>query len=101
MKYFSAIVLALIFVLSTRYSWVPLIGYLFLFKFTQVGNIVRAMDALLAAMLPFGWSGRNTVSNECGNELKAGTPCRFCRVLCSILSRVLETNHCQKNASGA
>jgi hypothetical protein len=67
MNYVSAIILAGLFALCARYSWLPLVVYLLFFKFSQVGRIVRSMDALLAAMLPFGWSGRNTVSNECGN----------------------------------
>ena len=99
MKYVSATVLVLIFALCARYSYYPLIGYLVLFKFHQVGNIVRAMDALLAAMLPFNWSGRKTVSNECGDQVVAGNPCRFCSVLCAILNYVLELDHCRKNAS--
>lgn len=109
MNYVSAIFLAALFALCARYSWLPLLVYLVAFKFTQVGRIVRSMDALLAAMLPFNWSGRNTVSNECGNELKAGNACWFCRTLCRILSQrftlfgrtyyVLEPTHCEKEAS--
>ncbi len=108
MNYVSAIFLAALFAACAHYSWLPLVGYLLFFKFSQIGRIVRAMDALLAAMLPFGWSGRKTVSNECGNELKQGNPCRFCSVLCAILSyeftifgrkfAVLEERHCEKEA---
>jgi hypothetical protein len=69
-----------------------------------ISNICHALDSLLAAVL--GWSGRKTVSSECGNQIVAGNPCRFCRVLCAILGfrifgrwALLEFDHCRKNAS--
>lgn len=46
-----------------------------------------AADKATAAFL--GWSGSRTVSKEC-NE----STCRFCRVLCRILNKVLQDNHC-------
>lgn len=98
MKYVSAAVLVLIFVACARYSWLPLIAYMVFFQWTAVGNIVRTMDQLLAAMLPFGWSGRRTVSNECGNEMKSGKPCWFCRLLCPVLAWALQEPHCEKEA---
>jgi hypothetical protein len=54
------------------------------------------MDMSAAAIL--GWSGRATVSKECGRELIEQRACRFCRVVCAILDKVLERDHCRKEA---
>lgn len=60
---------------------------------------------LLAPMLSDEWNGRSTVSKECGRQLAAGKPCRFCRIVCVLLSYrifgrwyVLEPGHCEKEA---
>lgn len=66
-------------------------------------NVMHSMDMLLAALL--GWNGRATVSKECGAELAAGRPCRFCRAVCAVLSyklfgrfHLLEPEHCAREA---
>lgn len=68
-----------------------------------ISNVSRSMDALVAAMLT--WDGRSTVSSECGTQIKEQRACRFCRVLCAILSykifgrwAILEFEHCEKYA---
>lgn len=57
----------------------------------HTANIMHSMDMLLAAIL--GWDGRSTVSKECGRSA-----CRFCRLVCAVLHRVLERDHCAKEA---
>ncbi len=49
-------------------------------------NLMRAADKHAAAFL--GWSGRYTVSAECGSR-----DCRFCRWLCRLLD-VFQKGHC-------
>jgi hypothetical protein len=98
LNYFTVIILYVVFgVLAALAAPVGLIGALALWDAHYLSNVSRSMDALLASML--GWSGRNTVSNECGMQVVAGSPCRFCRVLCAVLSVVLETDHCRRNGS--
>jgi hypothetical protein len=98
LNYFTVIGLYGVFWLAAAISGpVGMIGSLVLWDASYLSHISRSMDALLAAML--GWSGRNTVSNECGNEVVAGNPCRLCRVICWGLDLFLETDHCRKNAS--
>jgi hypothetical protein len=63
---------------------------------SYTSNLVHAQDCAAAAFL--GWSGKHTISKECGWELFKDRPCRFCRVLCRILDLVLETDHCKKEA---
>lgn len=50
-------------------------------------NILRAKDKLAAALL--GWSGRYTVSAECG-----ASDCRFCRSVCWLLNWI-DKGHCE------
>lgn len=50
-------------------------------------NILRAKDKLAAALL--GWSGKYTVSAECGAE----TDCLPCRAVCWILEWI-DPGHC-------
>lgn len=68
---------------------VGIIGALFSLRYTS--NIMHSLDSLLAALL--GWDGRSTVSKECGRS-----DCRFCRFICAVLDRVLEKDHCAKEA---
>lgn len=49
-------------------------------------NLMRAADKYAAAFL--GWSGRYTISAECGAR-----DCRFCRWLCALLDRI-QKGHC-------
>lgn len=106
MKYLTAIALYFFFGAMASLSWAyGLIALLW--DPSIIARIAQANDRTTAAMLPFGWSGRKTVSRECGEELKSGTPCRFCRIVCKVLSYkilgrwyVLEPDHCSKK-SGA
>ena len=50
-------------------------------------NILRAKDKLAAALL--GWSGRYTVSAECG-----ASDCQFCRAVCLLLN-LIDKGHCE------
>lgn len=50
-------------------------------------DVLRSMDKLGAAVL--GWSGRFTVSAECG-----ASECRFCKAICALLNRV-DPGHCK------
>jgi hypothetical protein len=67
------------------------------FKKTRryTGDLVHAQDCAAAAFL--GWSGERTISKECGLELQfAEKPCLFCKLLCPVLSFLLESEHCKK-----
>jgi hypothetical protein len=55
---------------------------------------IHAADCSAAAFL--GWSGDNTISKECGLELKTD-PCAFCKYLCAALHQV-DQEHCEKEA---
>ena len=97
--------LVLYFIFSFFSALAGLIGLAALpFSTKYTANVMHSMDMLLAAL--FGWNGRSTVSKECGRELAAPQPCRFCRVLCAVLSYkvfgrwyVLEADHCKKEAA--
>lgn len=39
-----------------------------------------------------------TISTNCGDQLKAGTPCLFCKWSNPIVSTVIEQDHYLKNA---
>lgn len=54
-------------------------------------DVLRAMDRLGAALL--GWSGRYTVSAECG-----ASKCAFCALICKVLDMV-QKGHCQGAAA--
>lgn len=56
-------------------------------------RVFRAMDRLAAVVLDVG-DGSRTVSAECGRS-----ECRFCRVLCAVLSVILEPDHCRKEGN--
>lgn len=61
-------------------------------KGQYASNLAKAVNRAAAAA--FGWSGEHGVSHECGTSA-----CRFCRILCEILSVILlDKNHCQKEA---
>lgn len=60
-------------------------------------NILLAMDKLAASVM--GWTGRNTVSAECGVEEKEKRSCFFCKILCRYLN-VFDPNHCRDSAIG-
>lgn len=65
------------------------------FSRRMTANIMHSMDMLLAAQL--GWSGRKTVSKECGEELETLNPCRFCRTICKLLD-YFDPGHCAREA---
>lgn len=99
MKYITAPVLWFLFVLATIAGFIT--GLIAL-PFGERGRRYAAdnfhsQDRAAAAFL--GWSGDNTVSKECGRELAAGRPCRFCRALCRLLDIFLETDHCKKEGN--
>lgn len=97
MKYVTAIVLYLVFALTSAFAGVVgILGGLLKRDAQYTANVMHSMDMLLAALL--GWDGRSTVSKECGRAMAAGTPCRFCRVLCAVLNRILERDHCANEA---
>lgn len=91
-KYISVVVLYVIF--SAAACGAGLLGLLGLAAGNThyISNICKAMDKLLAAML--GWDGASTVSRECGKS-----SCRFCRILCPVLSWALREDHCAKEAA--
>ena len=94
MKYIAAVVLYFIFALTSVLAGVW--GLVVLpFKPRMTGNIMHSMDMLAAAML--GWDGRSTISKECGKELLAGIPCKFCKRVCRILSK-FDPMHCEREA---
>lgn len=95
MKYITLVVLFVIFSLAAIFSPAfALVGAFFSLRYAA--HIMHSMDMILAAIL--GWDGRSTVSKECGRELASGAPCRFCRIVCRVLDRILEAGHCQKEA---
>ena len=85
----TAIVLYVIFTIASLLAGVIGLVALCFGRTRYTTNVSHAMDMTLAALL--GWNGRSTVSKECGKS-----DCRFCRVLCAILHRILEKNHCEK-----
>ena len=94
MRYVTAVILFAVFVLAATFApYLAIVG-LALGQVRYAGNIAHSLDMLLAAML--GWNGRATVSEECGKQIIAGNPCRFCRLVCSLLDKFLETDHCRK-----
>lgn len=104
MKYVTAFFLYVVFSLAGVIGGITaIVGGVLYRSSSYVSNVIRSLDTLLAAMI--GYSGRKTISNECGDELKAGKPCLFCRWLCGFLSftifgyPIFEVEHCQKNAS--
>ena len=74
------------------------VGLLSLLTFSgsHISRIMHAMNVLAAAQLGlvFDWTGRNTVSKECGRN----PTCRFCAVLCKILNWA-DRDHCAKEAA--
>ena len=91
MKYVTAVVLYGLFSVVAMFA--GLVGLLALpFKPQYTANVSHSMDMLLAALM--GWDGRSTVSKECGKST-----CRLCRFLCAVLDRILEKDHCAKEAS--
>ena len=90
MKYVTAVVLYAVFSVVAMFA--GLVGLLALpFKPQYTANVSHSMDMLLAALM--GWDGRSTVSKECGRS-----PCKLCRFLCAVLDRILEKDHCAKEA---
>jgi len=85
MKYITVVVLCIIFSLAAMISGVW--GLFF-----NTAHIFKAQDRLLAAML--GWDGKETVSRECGKS-----ECRFCKIICKLLHKFLEPNHCEKEGA--
>jgi len=88
-KYITALVIWLLFVLAQVAGFALGLGALLLGKTTYAGRVARAQDRATAAVL--GWDGNSTVSKECGRS-----ECRFCKILCAILNVVLEPGHCKK-----
>lgn len=92
MKYVTVLVLYVIFSVAAMLAGVAgIVVGLVRRDLQYTANVMHSMDMLLAALL--GWNGRATVSKECGRST-----CRFCRVVCAILHRVLERYHCAKEA---
>lgn len=67
---------------------IPVSLFALVFEWDYAKNILRAKDKLAAALV--GWSGRYTVSAECGAETK----CKVCAVLCWVLG-VIDSGHCE------
>lgn len=85
-------VLAWVFAFAAIVSPLVLALYLVLGFWPQAGRIFQAQDRILAAM--FGWTGKRTVSAECGLQLGGpAKPCRFCRIVCRVLD-VFQPGHC-------
>jgi hypothetical protein len=100
-----AIVCWLLFIAATAAGFVTGLGALLLSLVwpskaralrLYVSRVVHAADCSGAAFL--GWSGRDTISKECGRDLAAGDPCGFCNYLCRALGKV-DPEHCQKEGS--
>lgn len=98
MKYVTALVIWVLFVLATIGGFVLGMGALLIGRTRYASNNAHAQDRAAAAFL--GWDGDATISKECGRELAyAPKPCRFCRILCAILNVVLEPDHCRKEGA--
>lgn len=65
---------------------------------SHISRIMHAMNVLAAAQLGIifpSWSGRDTVSKECGRR---ETKCKFCKWLCKVLAWA-DKDHCAKEAA--
>lgn len=56
---------------------------------TYAAAVLKAQDKATAAF--FGFSGEATVSKECEES-----ECKWCKLLCYVLNKTLEANHCKK-----
>lgn len=66
---------------------IPVSLFAIFFEWDYAKNILRAKDKLAAALL--GWSGKYTISAECGSE----ADCFLCQTICSILNWI-DPGHC-------
>lgn len=92
MKYLAVLVLWLLFVLAQPFAFVFALLALCAGKSTYASNILKAQDRATAAFL--GFSGTKTVSAECG-----ASDSRLCHALCWLLGKLLEEDHCRKEAA--
>ena len=103
MKYITAFVLFFVFAAASIAAPFVALFAILTGQFRYAGNITHSEDmtlaALIAPLIGRDWNGRSTVSKECGRDLDEPRPCRFCRVLCAVLDKILEPGHCRKEAS--
>lgn len=92
MKYLIVPVLWLFFVLAQPLAFLIGLAALCAANWSYASNILKAQDRATAAF--FGFSGSKTVSAECG-----ASDCRLCRALCWLLDKLLEEDHCHKEAA--
>lgn len=93
MKYLSVVGLWVLVALLVVVGIIPGLLALLIGRSDYTTRVVRSTNRAGAAVL--GWDGSNGISHECG---KSG--CLFCRLLCPILSFLLEeANHCEKEAN--
>lgn len=89
----AIIILFLFFSLVSALSGVwALLTILYRRDLEQFSKIVHAQDCLAAAMA--GFTGRNTVSKECGRC----QTCWLCPYICKVMHLVVERQHCEKEA---
>lgn len=91
MKVFARFMVAF-FVLWVPFSIAALVAipvslFALVFEWEYAKNILRAKDKLAAALL--GWSGKYTVSAECGVS-----DCKACKAVCWLLN-FLDPGHCE------
>lgn len=92
MKYLAVLILWILFVLAQPFAFLVSLLALCAGNSTYASNILKAQDKATAAFL--GFTGSKTVSAECG-----ASDCRFCRALCWLLDKMLEEDHCHKEAA--
>lgn len=89
MKYFVILIIWILFVLVQPLAMFAALLSLLGGTSTYAVNILRAQDKATATF--FGFSGERTVSKECEES-----ECKWCKLLCYILNKTLEDNHCKK-----
>lgn len=85
-------VLIIVFSITTVLTPVWLLILLLVGRWEQAGYVLQSMDRLAAASV--GFTGKNTVSKECG----LCETCWLCGPLCKILAWALGEPHCQEEA---
>lgn len=85
----TLLVLIVIFCVATFLTPVWFFLLVFVGRWEQAGYVLQAMDRLSAANV--GFSGKNTISKECG----LCETCWLCKPVCAALAWAIGKPHCK------